>query len=177
MRIDILSICMVNQKTIPREVRVAWLAGIFDGEGTFGIYRKWSGRNRYSQLFYHFNIANTDKKIISEIHAIFSENGIISRIKNHVYDSRPQAKTYKGNKPCWRVHLHGKSNMAKALSLLIPYLVGRKKQAEIMRDFFVRYPNLWKSYPDLPRSGAKEDILRSVFYDKLIQTFKDARND
>lgn len=93
---------------------VAWLAGLFEGEGCFEI-----GRNGLVRL----TIAMTDRDVIERIDALVPSNGI---------SVRPSHTPVKGNggKPrdiyAWRVS--GPEKVTAVINAILPYL-GKRRTA------------------------------------------------
>ena len=102
----------------------SYLAGFVDGEGYIGIARA----RRFNGVSYgvHLDIGNTNKNIVKEIQKFI---GIKRKIKE--YD-RP-TKFY-------RIYYTGDSCRA-VLGNLLPYLIVKKQQAEIVSNFPKRKHN------------------------------------
>lgn len=118
--------------------KLAWLAGIVDGEGSIGFYvgkTGWKG-NHNKKYTYHIAhqvcIANTNTLIIQEAHnivsAILGEKTPVTDIQV-VADRRPE-RTNSRIGYCVNVKNH--NSVIKVLSALEPYLVGKKSQAQVM---------------------------------------------
>ena len=118
---------MGNQQVTPTEL--AWLAGIWDGEGTFGIYRykqtsngKWSYSGRLT-------LSNTSKEMISEIERIFN----LLEVKVSLW----QAK--KGRKENHKLEVHLTLNRMKEVKLICeklqPYIVAKKERLLLLLEF------------------------------------------
>jgi hypothetical protein len=137
-----------NQETIPREVQFAWLAGVFDGEGNLGFFINHKGKTGHRQIMHHVNFTNTSRKLLDKIHEILDNNSI-----NH---SERVKKSHFGKKDCYRIEVTKVDCKKRLLELMYPYLTDRRAEAKIMIDFFIKYPDLNKSYSDLPRSGTKK---------------------
>jgi len=103
-----------------REVELAWLAGIVDGEGSITI-RKGQVNKGQVQL----SVGNTYKEAIDKIKEM-TGFGYVRLLHRDL--ERPFYKKSKTHKPCyqWKVV----SNQAcSALRPLLPYLVIKKEQA------------------------------------------------
>ena len=101
------------------ETQLAYLAGIIDGEGTFYIGTTNNGRKFNSRIY----VVNTNEELIQWLKNIFG--GLIYK---RISTSNPQWKTrYE-----WVLD---KSAIDTICHLLIPYLIIKKKHAEIMIDF------------------------------------------
>lgn len=112
---------MNNDKTTPsQDVRLAWLAGILDGEGTIGHYTTKAGA-----LIFNVAIVNTDLRILDEVSSIYEELGIphSTHLKNSVSES-----SFKPRKPCYYLYVRQRGEMRRLLELVVPYLRGEKQQ-------------------------------------------------
>ena len=114
----------------PTDTELAWLAGIVDGEGTIGLHRTNAKRYKHPYLRPHFQIANTDLRILEKVRGIMT--AITGRPHNLVVtnDKRPE-----GHKIGYRVAANTQSAMVLLLPLLMPHLVGKREQAELVLGF------------------------------------------
>ena len=63
----------MNKKT-PREAKLAWLAGIIDGEGTIGAYFPKDKEGKIKQPVYGIYICNSDIEMVNEVKNIYQKN-------------------------------------------------------------------------------------------------------
>lgn len=111
------------------ERQLIYLAGIIDGEGTFYIGRKFNHR---------IVVVNTDERIIRWLR---------DNIGGLVY-SRKNVKN-----PTWKIKYEWIIERAKVTEItkaILPFLVGKKEQAEVMikfRESFTRTRGNRKSVP------------------------------
>jgi hypothetical protein len=121
-------------RSISREVDLAWLAGIIDGEGNihYPIQTKKSGQNGDVNDYFcpKLRITNTDVRMIRKISEIYvAENLTFFYALNSV-------KRYKGKKDTWKDQLEitvgSQSGIKKILNLVLPYLVNKKRMAELL---------------------------------------------
>lgn len=104
------------------ETQISYLAGIIDGEGSIYIQRRktitgWS-------YFPRFQIVNTNRKLMEWVHQTFG--GLI-------YD-----KPRKHINPKWKMQIEWfttRGLLDELLPLIIPYLIIKREQAEIMIKF------------------------------------------
>jgi hypothetical protein len=115
--------------------KLAWLAGIIDGEGTITIRRNGrnGGHNRKGDwkimlLRPEISIANTNPLLINACSEILKENEIGHNIQE--IEGKENRKTY------WIIHTAGFQRCKKMLDLIIEYLVGKLPQAELMNKFY-----------------------------------------
>lgn len=100
-----------------------WLGGFIDGEGCFGIYRK-----RTNGKIFHYpilDIVNTNPLDIDQAASV---------IKGHTgchIECRNDGK----NRPKWSLRVLGFNRMKQLLPVIIPYLHGKKEEAELLLEF------------------------------------------
>ena len=113
-----------------QERLLAWLGGIMDGEGSFSITRK---RDK-GKIFYYpdISIVNTDPIIIDQCAVT------ISSICGYHIETKHSCDFGTNNRrktKLWRIRILGFNRCSKFLPKIIPYLVGKKKQAELVLQF------------------------------------------
>lgn len=104
------------------QTQLAYLAGILDGEGS--IYIQSRNRNNSINYFPRFQIVNTNKELLDWVKEIFG--GI-------VYE-----KPRKHLNPNWRMQYEWfstREQIDQILPLIIPFLIIKKKHAEVMLEF------------------------------------------
>lgn len=108
---------------------LAYLAGLFDGEGTIGINSrylpKWRGKLRQSDPGYapYVRIGMNDKKSIISVHEFF-------QVGNY-YPEKP----YKGYRAMHRWDCRSQPAVKMVLELLEPFLRLKKPQAQLALKF------------------------------------------
>ena len=119
-------------RSISREVDLAWLAGIIDGEGNLQatVQVKPCGNTRRPYFEPKLRITNTDVRMIRKISEIYVREGLV------FFYSINTVSRYKNKKPTWKdqmeISMASKGSIAKALRLVIPYLVNKRRYAELM---------------------------------------------
>lgn len=105
------------------ELELAYLAGLFDGEGTFTFHRTkkilCDGTVSYYVIPW-VSMANTDIRLIEKVRAKFG---------GRIWIGNPE-KRNPNHKTCYRWDARSRLALA-ALEALIPYLVAKREQAEI----------------------------------------------
>lgn len=122
------------------QYKLGYLAGILDGEGSFSCYvikyksnRLYGGKRRqYGGITKNVMIHNTNKLIVETCRDIITE--IIGEPARFKKENR---LTITG-KEVWYVWLSGGEQLRKFLPVITPYLVGKRKQAELMAELLSR---------------------------------------
>lgn len=121
------------------QLELAWLAGIVDGEGSFTM----SYSKNKKAFTPKIAIANTDEKIISKAVTILDTIECFMYVNN-------KTQGHLGKKPVWYIQIERFKNIRKFLEYMLPYLIGKKAQGELMLRFVnLRIPKL--SYSRNPR--------------------------
>jgi hypothetical protein len=107
------------------EAQLGWLAGFFDGEGTIAINR-YPTVSKKPSFHGSVTVANTDKRVIAYIKELLSA---------HVSCITPSKPRKKNHKVCYHIQLRRRS-IAPFLEVILPYLVGKKKQAQLVLAFY-----------------------------------------
>lgn len=129
---------------------LAWLAGIFDGEGSFvmGFEKK---RRLYNAMIH---LGNTDKGIISESLRIMQELGCVVSMKQK---SREGSL---GKRPFTRMQVSSHDSVVVLLEALLPYLRSNRQEKGAAILEFVKLRQLkHKLSPTLRGYGEREVFL------------------
>lgn len=105
----------------------AWLAGFFDGEGTFSIGRKHQ-RNGRIGLRAQASLGGTDMATLQHIEGILN----LWDIRYHVHWRNWVNVPWK---PFWHLRIDSQERIGKLLDRLGGYLVTKRAQADLMRRF------------------------------------------
>lgn len=123
-------------RPISREVDIAWLAGIIDGEGNLHalVQEKQSGpNNRLRFLCPKVRITNTDIRMIKRVSEIYVREGL------KFFYALNRVSRYKNKKDTWKDQLEitvgSQHGVAKLLRLVLPYLVNKREYASIFLGF------------------------------------------
>lgn len=118
-------VTMVNQQ----ETDIAWLAGIFDGEGTVTVTRNGSTKHpEQNARKTEMTIANSDERIILRSVNILESIGIRPYVGCLEPASHQRLKR-------WRVAVSKRSDVKKLTELLIPQLTAKKEQAILLNRY------------------------------------------
>ena len=105
--------------------KYAWLAGIIDGEGTITITRQW--RTKSYSYRPEIHITNTSSLMLNEAVSIME---IAVGKKPKIFS------TNNGNKrEVYRVRFQDRNSCFNLIKLLLPHLIAKKAQAELLLIF------------------------------------------
>lgn len=106
-------------------VKLAWLAGIFDGEGTITTTKNHGTTRPLLQ------VTNTNTALLTEVQTLLYE--IIGRqVRMCLQKKSPLSK-----RPCYYMYVTKQSEVKKVLDALVPYLIGKREQALLLREYVV----------------------------------------
>jgi len=104
---------------------LAWLAGIIDGEGTISIYKEQRPANKSGYRYYSVvEISNSNEGIINRLSAILPDSAVKMRAN----------KPKPNHKQVWKLKITRRWTKP-VLTTILPYLVGKRKQAEVVLAF------------------------------------------
>jgi hypothetical protein len=117
---------------------LSWLGGIWDGEGTIGIYK----RNTY--FVPSASVTNTNEVLINKVKDILDFYNIEYIVEYSDRSVRTNAR------PAWTVRMESKPRVSKFLTLIKPYLISKQGQADLVLS--------WCSYEKRRRKLRTQDI-------------------
>jgi len=128
--------------------QLAWISGIWDGEGTFCIYPV--NKKNDKKITYHgqVTITNTSEVMINEIVKILD----FYKIGAHLFLENPRKNKHKA---CWHITVGKRECQMRLARLMLPYLIAKKDHAEIL----IRFLLLREKYKQKPIRGEKGRIL------------------
>lgn len=139
---------MNNLPPLLRQLELAWLAGIVDGEGSIMLV---FDIGKYKP---RFQIVNTNQLIIETSKKILNNNGVykvLTRLKN------PTRLT---EKPCYELVVSNQADLTISLKLIQEYLVGKREQCRLLKEF-------------LSLRSSKMDPSRSPYTSREVQIFEE----
>ena len=123
-----LILCSAEESLILTDLEIGYIAGIIDGEGWLGLVNRTDRRNKKNiNCQTYLMIGNTNKKVLDWLVKI-TKLGNISK----PYDS--EIKLSSNRKPHWLLRF-SPNDMRLLLPRIIPYLVIKKRQAEIIIEY------------------------------------------
>ena len=120
------------EKVIYEPLKLAYLAGIVDGEGSICIYRVNPAKyNRYQNLSFRgvLNITNTRKELFDWIEEHFSNLNHSKKHRRSIFKKNTSHERWIYE---WVIQGH---RLLDICNQLLPYLVLKKRQAELMINF------------------------------------------
>ena len=111
-----------------RDIDLAWLAGVIDGEGCFSIYGvKGKDVDNPSPAAY-LSITNSNDLLLQRCRQIFDELNI-----KYLYHD-PKNGHQQGRK-VMRIRVKNYSSLRRLIELILPFLIGKADQANVMLEF------------------------------------------
>lgn len=121
---------MDNQQLTQTDL--AWLAGIWDGEGHISIRRCLLGGKR-PQYSPRVGVTNTNVQILSRVRQILDQLGVA-----YYFREKGEGGFEGSHKQCWVVSVETLTNAHKLLATIRPYLIGKGFQADCIIEFSER---------------------------------------
>lgn len=131
--------------------KLIWLAGLFEGEGTTGLY-KYRRENGKWRINSYFLITNCDPAIIWEIKKITNEE---LGVQMTIYTRDDIKRKNENWNLSYQILTRKMSDTYKLLETLLPYLIGTKKYVGQLTMDFIKSRNfgdLWEKQGRTPYS-------------------------
>lgn len=124
------AVSMDNQQARLTERDLAWLAGMWEADGSFGLNKCDQG-NGYIQYQVNMQYVNTDTELVIEVISILRKMHV-----GYYQLARIQPVTTFGTKLKHEIRVQGMKRGYTFLSQIVPYLRGAKKRkAELILEF------------------------------------------
>lgn len=114
-----------------KDTDLAWLAGFLDGEGTIGISRCNNKMQPHPYLRPHLQAPNTDRRLIEHMGRIIE--GVTGKTQSITRPPMPA-----GQKTMYRLRVGTQWELAILIPLLLPYVVSKKRQSQLVLEFCQR---------------------------------------
>lgn len=152
----------VEVRSIRREVDIAWLAGILDGEGAISVGLKLSGNGK-NYLMPKVRIYNTDIRMIQKVSRIYVELGVV-----FFYNLNKKRQAHYKNQ--MGICVTSQGSCLKILEAVEPHLANKQDVAKIMIQ-------LIKFVQSLPKGGntTSVDYPNDETFKKLLSDWNDAK--
>lgn len=111
----------------------AYAAGLFDGEGTVGIYKGTNGKSQKPYWSVRLSISGTYRPMIEKLYDYY-EVGLFSTSKRQQISRLPNGKKVYG-KQGWRWSVTSKSQVGYILGIWLPMLNEKKEQAIVAMQY------------------------------------------
>lgn len=108
------------------ELNAAWLAGIIDGEGHIAFVRNEARGHRVSKVV----VGNTDPRMIQRVSQLWTEWGV-----KFWYRWEDLSRRYPGGREFMHIEAAGNTGVAKLLQIILPHMVAKKDQAEVLLEY------------------------------------------
>lgn len=150
-----------------QQVDLAWLAGVYDGEGC--IWLGWVTRDKnYKYLIPHIHLSNTNATLMNAAANVLQRHGI----PFHVSVQRRVRKST--HRPLIFVQTNGLKRAEKFLTVLGPYLVGKRPEAVLLLEYIQSRLNAPHKAPYTEREQA---IVEQLAQRKRQVHFRDLEPD
>lgn len=134
-----MDVTIGNQQVKPEEL--AWLAGFWDGEGSITVFQT-KRRNKTDKYNASLVLTNTDEHVILHTIKLLDRFGINLHLFKRVSNTEKHKDSY-------QLTTRNMVTIKKILTLLLPYLVCKKAQAELtLRYIDSRLKNLKGQYKE-----------------------------
>ena len=125
---NVMDVTMGNQQ-VTLTTELAWLAGIWDGEGTFGIYRYRQSSNGKTAYCGRLTLSNTSQKMIDEIQRIFKN----LQIPVNLWTEKKRRKP--NHKLATHITIDKMEYVKKVCEAIRPYVVAKKERVLLLLRF------------------------------------------
>ena len=160
---NVKDITMGNQQVT--STRRAWLSGIWDGEGTFGIYRYRQTTNGKWSYCARLTLSNTSEEMIQEILDIFKSIGIVANIWRN---TKPRKITHKKE---IHITIDKREHVKLGCELMLPYLVVKKNRAIVLLEFIEIRSRYKRKVSRDPKTGRLLGIIEQG-YDEILHLYE-----
>ena len=111
------------------ENKLAWIAGFIDGEGSLGLNKEFDPRKGENYFHYRpaLQIVNTDKEAVEAVYRFVGE-GDFRSIDRYKEEGKPYQEVH-------RFVLRKQQPLLQLLRQLLPYLIVKKRRAELLIEY------------------------------------------
>lgn len=135
---------------------IGWIAGIFDGEGYIGLWKRTDHRPTYKDTYRpSMVIANTDEKTISYL----SEQLKLFGIAHYVKTRQPTKAHWRRY---WTVEINGFKRLQKFINFIEDYCITKKEQVLLVKEFIDRRSLVNKNIPYTARDHEIYEKLKLI---------------
>jgi hypothetical protein len=112
-----------------QQERLAWFAGIVDGEGSITMAKNPTGKSGGYTIRPLVNITNSSVPALNVIEKLMEDYGLAYYIKWLEPDKGGRKRWI------WRLNIYGQKRVIRLLEVIMPYLVIKTEQAKILYDW------------------------------------------
>lgn len=150
-----------------QDAELSWLAGLFDGEGCFSLYRRMKKGKGWD---YFVQLSNSDPIILRR--AIYIIGSKLGGYYPYVRVDKPRGS----RRPCYCVVVNSKEKIIEFIDLLLPYLAGTKHHQGLVLRRAILEPE-YRAQAVEVLSGIKNAFNEN--YEEILQGLRsvELRND
>lgn len=164
---------MGNQQETNRQLDLAWLGGIWDGEGTFCLAKRWRKNRTVLNYNVHIAVSNQCLIMLNEISRVLDENNIPYHVQTQDAGKatrfKGSGKVYLTKRATGNIKIIGYKRARHFLPIIIPYIRGKKVQAELLLEY-VNYRLSMPSHGAIAsRAESTYDTIDSTVYNLMAK--------
>lgn len=145
-------------ETISRkDLAIAWLAGMVDADGCISFHRNYQNRRtiRTSHRIPYTQVTTTCTKTAAHLKELYKELEI-------PYHMSIRSNGGGNRKPVYNINVQGLQRSLKIIPLILPYLVTKKREAELVLEFIAIRQALYNTKKHDPREEAISEEMRQL---------------
>jgi hypothetical protein len=148
---------MSTTQTVPSGAELWWLGCLLDSEGSIYMTKYIIKNERRCHYELNICITNTNTDLMTEAIRILGKLGIIRKLTPYPYKNHPEFK------PAYQIRFSGHQDVRSFLSLMLPYLIAKRKLAEVAIDFVSRRIAVAQTHHGVPPyDGSEEGYYQSI---------------
>ena len=159
---------LIPRKDLVSEIELAYLAGLWEGEGSISMYRKKKikkkqGRGYYSGIDLQTHLTNTDLEIVKKA------KDIIERLLNIEMKIIEHRRITQGGRKSYKIFLGGRKRTYPFLKTIEPYFVGEKKRQANLAIYWCEHKKYF-SRTENWELQLLQDIRKNKGHQKSVET-------
>jgi hypothetical protein len=150
---------MDNQQVTQTDL--AWLGGIWDGEGHFSIRRTKLKKSNTPQYSPRLGVTNSNVQILTKVRQILDVLGI-----KYYFREKPEGGFEGSKKQTWVIAIETMENSIRLITAIRPYLVGKCFQADCIVEYCenrLKFVSRKMSNKKRKYSAIDYELVRKVF--------------
>ena len=117
-----------HQQVNHLQERIIWMAGLWDGEGSITVFKNYDKASRCEKYCPTVCVVNTNPAIVNEVQKICVELQVVL----HLFERTPEKKQHA---VAYQLGTRKLAHVKTLLEHMLPYLVGKRAQAEMVLRF------------------------------------------